>query len=139
MTLIEVAVIVMAIALVAVACALIPTLQEIKKTAMTARSFLERTETELTPLIAETKAAVAEVKTMTATVAKGGENLKALFEAAGDTSQKLHTISSVINGISGVVSSSSLWMTGAKVAGKFIIDQIKQRKQQRKGGSEHGE
>ena len=139
MTLIGVAVIVMAIALVAVAIALVPALLEIKKTVVATREFLERTESELKPLITEIHEAVVDLKALTATVSEGSQNLKSLFDAAGETSRGLRTISSVVNGVTGVVSSSSLWLTGAKVAGRFIVERIKNRKQQRKGGIEHGE
>lgn len=139
MTLIGVAVIVIAIAIVAVAIVLVPALLELKKTVITTREFLERTETELKPLIIEIHEAVVDLKALTATVAEGSENLKDLFEAAGETSRGLRTIGSVVTGVTSVVSSSSLWLTGAKVAGRFVMERIKNRKQSRKGGSEHGE
>jgi uncharacterized protein YoxC len=139
MTLIGLAVIIMAIAVVAVTVVLIPALIELRKTVVTTREFIERTETELKPLISEIHETVADLKNLTATVSAGSENLKELFEVAGDTGRGLRTISSIVNGVSGVVSSSSLWLTGAKVAGTFILERLKNRKQQRKGGNDHGE
>jgi uncharacterized protein YoxC len=139
MTLIGVAAIVMAIAMVAVAAYLIPALIELRKTVVATREFLERTESELKPLITEIHEAVVDLKILTATVSAGSENLKDLFEVAGETGRGLRTISSLVNGVTSVVSGSSLWLTGAKVASKFILERLKNRKQQRKGGADHGE
>ena len=139
MTLIGLAVIVMAIAVVAIAAVLIPALIEIRKTAVSTREILERTELELKPVIKELHETLADMKTLTATIAEGSDNLKSLFTVAGDTTRGLRTISSVLTGVSGAVSSSTLWLTGAKVAGKFIMEQIKKRKAKQQGGDNHGE
>jgi uncharacterized protein YoxC len=136
---IGIAVIVMAIAIVAVAVALVPALLEIRKTVVAMRETLERTEAELKPLITEIHEVVVDMKALTATVSTGSESLKQLLEAAGETGRGLRTISTLMSGVSGLVSGSSLWLTGAKVASTFIMDRIKKRKQQSKGGEYHGE
>lgn len=139
MTLISLAVIVMAIAFVAIAIALVPALIEIRKTAVCTREFLARTEADLKPVITELHDTLADVRALTATFNAGSTNLNTLFAAAGETGRGLRTISSAISGVSGVVSSSSLWLTGVKVASKFIMERINKRNAQRTGGDNHGE
>lgn len=138
MTLIGLGVIVMALSMVAVAVALVPTLAEIRRTVVATRETLARTEAEMKPMIAELRETLADIKVLTATAAEGQGNIKELLEAAGETSQGLRTIGSAVNGVSCMLTSSSLWLTGAKVAGKFILDRVKNRRAHSTGGNEHG-
>jgi hypothetical protein len=50
------------------------------------------------------------------------------MEAVGDTGRNLRTINSIIGVVSGALSSSSVWMTGVKVASSYLMDRILKKK-----------
>jgi hypothetical protein len=53
------------------------------------------------------------------------------MDAIGDTGRGLRTINSVIGTVAGVMSRSTLWLTGAKVTGSFILDKIIKKRGER--------
>jgi hypothetical protein len=58
---------------------------------------------------------------MTAEAAEKTGDMKLFMEALGDTGRNLRTINTVVGAVAGVLSTSSLWITGAKAAGKLIL------------------
>lgn len=128
MTLIGIGVIIIAVAIAAIAFAAIPTLNELKETARSARETLQWTEDQLKPLIAELTAAAVDIREMSQAIAAGKESVANLLQTVNETTRGLRTIGTVVDSATGIVSRSSLWLTGAKVAGKFILDRIRERR-----------
>lgn len=113
-----------ALALVVLTIVAIRTSIEVRKTAIAARAFMDQVETEIKPVILDLHETLGNLKVLTEGAAGKVEDMKSFMEAAGDTGRSLHTINSVVGNVSGLVSKSSLWMTGVKVAGKFILNRM---------------
>lgn len=124
MGLIPLAVAVMAITLVVLAAFMIPAFIELRKTASAAREFLVGKESELKPIIRDLQETLADLRVLTQGAAENVEDVKVFMESMGDAGRSIQTINTVVGGVATVVGRSSLWLTGAKVAGKFILDRI---------------
>jgi len=124
---ISIAVIIMAITLVVLAVFMIPTFIEARKTVVAAREFLAHTDRDLQPVLLELRAVVADLKGMTSGVAERTEDLKLFMGALGDTGRHIKTINTVVGTVANAVSTSSLWLSGARVAGKYLYDRISKK------------
>lgn len=124
MTIISLAAAVVAITMVVLAAVLIPAVIEIRKTAEATRDFISRTDAELKPILSELRATLADLKALTAGVAENIDELKIFMGAVGETGRGLKTIGAIVSSVSGVLASSSLWLSGAKVAGKFLVEKF---------------
>ncbi|MBI5657692.1 MAG: DUF948 domain-containing protein, partial [Geobacter sp.] len=119
-----IAVVVMAVTLVVLAGVMIPACIEIRKTAVASRETLARIEAELRPVLHELRETLADAKLIVEETAANREDVTSFMGALGDTGRSLRTINSVAGSVAGVLASSSLWLTGAKVAGTFMIDKF---------------
>lgn len=124
MTILSLAAAVVAITMVVLAAVLIPAVNEIKKTAEATRDFINRTDAELKPILSEMRATLADLKALTGGVAENVDDLKTFMGAVGETGRGLKTISSVVGSVAGLFASSSLWLSGAKVASKFMWEKL---------------
>jgi len=124
MLLLGIASAVTAVTLVVLTSFLIPTLMEMKKAAAALRDAVETTQAQLEPLLKETRAAVAEVRVVTASIAANADGVSLLMEELGETAEHIHSINRVVGAVSTLVAGSSAWMTGARVAGRFIADRL---------------
>lgn len=124
MAVISIAVVVMAITFVVLVAFTIPTFIEARKTAIAAREFLTNTSNELQPVLKDLRGIITDLQLVADAAAENTSDIKLFSEALGDTGRYLKTINSVVGGVAGVLSASSLWMTGAKVAGKLILDRV---------------
>jgi uncharacterized protein YoxC len=128
------AVMVMAVTLVVLAAAIVPAFLEIKKAAAASRESLERIEADLRPLLKELHDTLSDLNLIVHETAEKREDVATFMGALGDTGRSLRTINSVAGTVAGFLASSSLWLTGAKVAGKFALDKFIS-----KGGKKHVE
>ena len=117
-----------ALALVVLTIVVIRTSIEVRKTAITARTFMEQVETEIKPVMLDLHDTLGNLKLLSEGAAERIEDMKSFMEAAGDTGRNLHTINSVVGNVTGLVTKSSLWMTGLKVAGKFILTRMTKKR-----------
>ena len=124
---ISIAAIIVAITLVVLAVFMIPTFIEARKTAIAAREFLTRTDLELQPAIQDLRAIIADLKGMAAEAAEKTEDLKLFMGALGDTGRYVRTINTIVGTVANTVSTSSLWLSGARVAGKYLYDRISKK------------
>jgi uncharacterized protein YoxC len=85
---------------------------------------MDHLETEVKPVLVDLHDTLGNLKVLTEEAAGRVENVKTFMEAAGDTGRSLHTINTVVKTVSGAMSKSSLWVTGAKVAGKFVLNRF---------------
>lgn len=127
-TIIGLAVVVIAVTLVVLAGFIIPVFIEVRKTAAALREFITRTETELRPVLKELHEALTDIRLLTGETAGQVEDVKLFMEAVGDTGRNLRTINSVIGAVAGAIASSSMWLSGARVAGRFILDRISKKR-----------
>ena len=124
MTILSLAAAVVAITMVVLAAVIIPAVIEIRKTAETMRDFISRTDAELKPILSELRETLADLKALTGGVAENIDELKTFMGAVGETGRGLKTISTIVGSVSGLLASSSLWLSGAKVAGKFLLEKF---------------
>ena len=124
MIFINVAALVVALAVVALVVALIPLVRELKAAAVAVRELAVKVDTEIQPTIKELHDVLADLNIITAGAAEKVEDVQCFMSAVGETGRGLRTISSVVGGVAGALSKSSLWLTGAKVAGSFMLDRL---------------
>ena len=125
---IDLAVAVMAVTLAAVAGFMIPAFIEIRKTAAATRAFITYTEGQLNPALIELRETLSELKRISGAIASRTDDLNTFMEAMGDTGRNLRTINNVVGTVAGAVLGSSAWITGARVAGKYIIGRFSQKR-----------
>jgi len=124
MGIVSIAVMIMAVTLVLLAAAIVPAFIEIRKAAVASRESLERIEADLGPVLRELKDTLADVKLIVHEAAENREEVTIFMEALGDTGRGLRTINGVVGSVAGFLSTSSVWMAGAKVAGKFAVEKF---------------
>ncbi len=124
MVIIGLAAVVAAITLVVLAAYLIPAIIEIRRTASAMREFLVCTEGELSSALKELRETLAELKELSNDLASKSGEVTSFMEALGDTGRNLHTINNLVGIVTGLVGGSSIWMTGGKAAGKYVIERL---------------
>ena len=128
MIIINIAAIVVAIAIVVLVVSLIPLIRELKTTAVTVREIAGRMEMDIQPTIKELHETLADLNVITAGAAEKVEDIQCFMSAVGETGKGLRTIGSVVGGAAGALAKSSLWLTGAKVAGSFLLERFTKKK-----------
>jgi len=124
MLLLEITSAVTALTLVVLAFCLIPVLLELKKTAVAVRGFTETMQLEIKPLVKELRETVADVQVITSSTAANADGVNLFMEELGQAGHNIRMINKVIGVASTLVASSSAWVTGARVAGKYIADRL---------------
>lgn len=128
MILINIAALLVAVAVVVLVIALIPLIRELKATSIVVREFVITVETDIQPTIKELHDALADLNVITAGAAEKIEDVKAFMSAVGETGKGLRTISSVVSGAATALSNSSLWFTGTKVAGAYMLERLTKKR-----------
>jgi uncharacterized protein YoxC len=117
-----VALIIIAVAFCVLVLALIPTLLTVKRTAASLGLLSEMIQQELKLTLQELTAVLAEQKTVVRGVAEHTEDVARFMTALGETGNNLHTINRAVGTVTGVFSTSAVWATGVKVAGKYMLE-----------------
>jgi uncharacterized protein YoxC len=128
--LISLAVVIIAITVVVLVAFMIPAFIEIRKTAVSIREISVRSENELIPVLNELHKTLTAVKSLAEGAATKTEDVKSFLDALGDTGRNLRTINNVVGTVAGVLSSSSAWLVGAKVAGRFILERLSRKRKE---------
>jgi uncharacterized protein YoxC len=128
MILINIAALIVAIAVVVLVIALIPLIRELKATSIALRETVVRLDTDIQPTIRELQTALADLNVITTGAAEKVEDVKCFMSAVGDTGRGLHTISTVVSGAATALSNSALWLTGAKVAGSYLLEKLTKKR-----------
>lgn len=118
------AVLLMALALVVLVIFMIPALLEIRRTAAEMRLFINQTNGELKPVLMELERNLSELRTVMEGIAERRENIQVFMEAVGDTGRNLRTINSVIGTVANAAATSSVWIAGARAAGRFLAERL---------------
>ena len=124
MVLLSIAAAVITVTLIVLACVMIPAFLELRKTAVAVRQFATFMEIELKPLMHDMRDTLTDLKVITEEAATRADDVKIFMEELGNAGRTIRTVNNVIGGITGFVAGSSLWLTGAKVAGKLITDKL---------------
>lgn len=122
MTLIEIAMIIIAAALCILVLTLIPAILTIKRTVESVGTLSDMVQKELKPTIQELTGVLAELRTVGGGVAEHTDDVKRFMTALGETGTNLSTINRSVGAVTNVLNTTSVWVTGAKVAGKYMID-----------------
>lgn len=122
MTVIEITLIIIAIAVGFLVLALIPTILSVRRTAASVSALHDMLQQELKPVIHELGEVLAEMKTIGGEVAEHTDDVRRFMSALGETGTNLHTINRTVGVVTGVLNSTAVWATGAKVAGKYMLE-----------------
>jgi uncharacterized protein YoxC len=133
MGIVSIAVMIMAVTLVVLAAAILPAFLEIRKTAVASRETLERIEADLRPVLKELHETLTDLNLIVHDAAEKREDVVGFMEALGDTGRGLRTINGVVGSVAGILSTSSIWVTGAKVAGKYAVEKFLRKRRKSDG------
>lgn len=122
MPLTEIALIIIAVALCMLVLFLIPTLLTIKKTVASVGELAKMAREELKPTLQELTAVLSELKTVGGGVAEHTDDVKRFMSALGETGTNLTSINRTVSVFTGILNTTSIWATGAKVAGKYMVE-----------------
>jgi uncharacterized protein YoxC len=122
MPLTGIALIIIAIALGILVLTLIPTLLTVKRSAASVGELAEMVRNELKPTLQELTGVLAELKTVGGGIAEHTDDVKRFMSALGETGTNLSTINRSVGVVTGVLNTTSVWATGAKVAGKYMFE-----------------
>lgn len=122
MPLTGIALIIIAVALCILVLTLIPTILTIRRTAASVAELADMVQSELKPTLQELTGVLAELKVAGGGVAEHTDDLKRFMAALGETGTNLSTINRSVGVVTGVLNKTSVWATGAKVAGRYIFE-----------------
>jgi len=122
MSLTGIALIIIALSILILVLTLLPAIATIKRTAVSVGSLADMIQEELRPTIQELTAVLVELKTVSGEVAEHTEDLNRFMTAMGETGVNLSTINRSVGVVAGLLSTTSAWTTGAKVAGRYLLE-----------------
>jgi len=122
MPLTAIALIVIAAALCILVLTLIPTLLTIKRTAVSVGELAEMVHGELKPTLQELTGVLAELKSVGGAMAECNDDVKRFMSELGAAGDNLHTINRTVGVATNVLNTTSVWATGAKAAGRFVLE-----------------
>lgn len=128
MPLTEIALIVIAVALTLLVLILIPTILSIKRTVESVGNLSEMVLKELKPTIQEMTMVLNEFKTVGGGVAEHTDDVRRFMTALGETGSSLTALNRSVGVFTNVMSLTSLWATGARAAGKYIVEYYLKKK-----------
>ncbi len=127
MVVISVSVAIVAATFLVLAVFAIPAFIEARRTAVAAREFLARTDMELQPALRDLRLIIDDLKFVVAEASEKTGDIKTFMEALGDTGRNLRVINTVVGAVAGTLSTSSLWLTGARAAGRLILNRFSKK------------
>jgi len=127
MDVISISVAIVAATFLVLAVFAIPAFIEARRTAVAAREFLDRTDMELQPALRDLRLIIDDLKFVVAEASEKTGDIKTFMEALGDTGRNLRVINTVVGAVAGTLSTSSLWLTGARAAGRLILNRFSKK------------
>jgi len=122
MPLTGIALIIIAVAFCILVLTLIPTLLSVKKSADSVGLLSEMIQKELKLTLQELTSVLSEQKSVIKGVAEHSDDVGRFMTALGETGNNLHTINRAVGAVTGLLSTSAVWATGVKVAGKYMLE-----------------
>jgi len=124
MPLTGIALIIIAVALCILVLALIPAILTIKRTAESVGELAEMVRSELKPTLQELTGVLAELKTAGSGMSEYNDDVRCFLTELGAAGSNLHTINRTVGVVTGALNTTSVWATGAKVAGKYVLERL---------------
>ena len=122
MTVTGIALIIIAVAFLILVLTLLPAIATVKRTAASVGSLSDMIQQELRPTIQELTAVLTELRTVGGGVVEHTDDVRRFMTALGETGTNLSTINRSVSLVTGVLSLTSAWTTGAKVAGRYLLE-----------------
>lgn len=122
MSITEIALIIIAVAFCTLVLTLIPTLLTVKRTVASVGLLSEMIRQELKLTLQELNKVLAEQKTVIRGLAEHTEDVGRFMTALGETGNNLHTVNRAVGAVTGILSTSAVWASGVKVAGKYMLE-----------------
>lgn len=122
MSLTEIALIVIAVSIVILVLTLLPAIASFKRTTASVGSLSDMIQQELKPALQELTAVLTEMKTVGGGFVEHCDDLNRFMTALGETGINLTTLNRSVGVVAGVISATSAWTTGAKVAGRYLLE-----------------
>jgi uncharacterized protein YoxC len=117
-----IALIIIVVAFLILVLTLIPAITTVKRTAASVGSLSDMLQQELKPTLQELTAVLAELKTVSGGVAEHSDDLNRFMTSLGETGVNLSTLNRTVGVVAGVISTTSAWTAGAKVAGRYLLE-----------------
>jgi|OpeIllAssembly_1097287.scaffolds.fasta_scaffold437571_2 uncharacterized protein YoxC len=130
MMLVSLAALVVALGVVVLVAALVPAINEVRKTSIALREFIVSTESSLNPVLGELRKTLADVREMTDAAAARRDDITTLMSALGDTGESVHRLNGIIGGAVQVIEKPVMYWAGLKAATQNILGHFT-----RKGGN----
>ena len=134
MTIIEVAVILVAVAFGVLVGYLVPVLIQVRKTVAASEQLLAKMNNDLPPLIGELRAVSHNVNDLTEQARRGVEHAAVLLHAVGEMGESVQHVHDVVKGSSGTL----LTNMASVVAGFKAASQVMKERFREKGGDHNG-
>lgn len=128
MSLTGIALIIIVVAFLILVLALLPAIAAVKRTAISVGSLSDMLREELKPTVQELTAVLVELKSVGGGVAKHSDDVYRFMSALGETGTNLSTINRSVGVITNVLNATSTWTTGAKVAGRYMLERYLKKK-----------
>lgn len=122
MTLTGITLLVIAVALCILVLSAIPTLLAVRRAANSFGTLSDMVNKELKPAIQELTSAATEFKGVGTCMVEHSEEIGRFMSALGETGDNLHTINRSVGAVTSVLATTSVWTTGVKVAGKYLLE-----------------
>lgn len=122
MTISGIALIVIAIAFLILVLMMIPAILTVKRTAISIGSLSDMLHQELKPTIQELKTVLTDMKSVGNGMAEHTDDVRRFMSALGEAGDNLHTINRSVGTVTTVLTTTSAWATGAKVAAKYMLE-----------------
>ena len=134
MTIIEIAVLLVAVAFAVLVGYLVPVLMQIRKTVAESEQLLSKMNAEVPGLLAELRSMSQNLNDVTNQAREGVEHAAVLLHAVGEVGESVQHIHNVVRGSSGTLWSNVVSMVaGFKAATKVVRERMKQE-----GGTHNG-
>lgn len=122
MSLSGIALLIIAASLLILVLTLLPAIITVRRTAASIGTLSDMVQQELKPTIQELTAVLTELKTVGGGIAEHTDDVKQFMSALGETGTNLKTINRSVGVVTGALNTTSVWVTGAKVAGKYVLE-----------------
>jgi uncharacterized protein YoxC len=134
MTIVEIAVILVAVAFALLVGYLVPVLIQVRKTVAESEQLLAKINTDLPPLIGELRAVSHNVNSLTEQARIGVEHATVLLHAVGEVGESVQHVHEVVKGSSGsMLTNMASMVAGVKAATKVMKERFREE-----GGNHNG-
>ncbi len=124
MEIVAIASVVIAITVIVLAGFMVPALIEMRKSALAVKALITDVESQLRPTLKELRELSSNLRILTEGIASKTDEVKSFMTAVGDTGRNISKINVAIAEVAGICYRSSLWVTGLKAAGRYVINRI---------------